>query len=58
MAGEVSMQQETSRYVVGIDLGTTNSAVGYVDTANKPWRIQTEITGHQYGEGHNDTSSE
>jgi len=30
-----------SRYVVGIDLGTTNSAVTYVDTNESPWRIQT-----------------
>src|ERR1700757_1995602 len=27
-----------SRYVVGIDLGTTNSAVAFVDTAADPWR--------------------
>ena len=30
-----------SRYVVGIDLGTTNSAVCYVDTAEAPWRVRT-----------------
>jgi molecular chaperone DnaK (HSP70) len=30
-----------SRYVVGFDLGTTNSAVAYVDTAEKVWRIKT-----------------
>ena len=30
-----------SRYVVGFDLGTTNSAVTYVDTAGEPWRIET-----------------
>ena len=29
-----------SRYVVGIDLGTTNSAVCYVDTAERPWRVR------------------
>jgi molecular chaperone DnaK (HSP70) len=29
-----------SRYVVGIDLGTTNSAVCYVDTAESPWRVR------------------
>jgi molecular chaperone DnaK (HSP70) len=28
-----------SRYVVGIDLGTTNSAVGYVDTHQTPWQV-------------------
>lgn len=30
-----------SRYVVGIDLGTTNSAVTYVDTAEEPWSVRT-----------------
>jgi len=30
-----------SRYVVGIDLGTTNSAVTYVDTSKSPWRVVT-----------------
>jgi len=30
-----------ARYVVGIDLGTTNSAVCYVDTHESPWRVQT-----------------
>jgi molecular chaperone DnaK (HSP70) len=29
-----------SRYVVGIDLGTTNSAVCYVDTAEESWRVR------------------
>ena len=29
-----------SRYVVGFDLGTTNSAVTYVDTADDPWRVR------------------
>jgi len=29
------------RYVVGIDLGTTNSAVTYVDTSRSPWRVRT-----------------
>jgi len=32
---------ESPRYVVGIDLGTTNSAVCFVDTAQQPWRVQT-----------------
>jgi molecular chaperone DnaK (HSP70) len=35
------MAQEVSRFVVGIDLGTTNSAVGYIDTAERPWQIHT-----------------
>ncbi len=30
-----------SRYVVGFDLGTTNSAVTYVDTAEEPWQVRT-----------------
>ncbi len=29
-----------ARYVVGIDLGTTNSAVCYVDTHESPWRVR------------------
>ena len=31
---------QPSRYIVGIDLGTTNSAVSYVDTAQEPWQVQ------------------
>ena len=30
-----------SRYVVGIDLGTTNSAVAYADTHQSPWQVCT-----------------
>lgn len=33
-------QQQLSRYVVGIDLGTTNSAVGFIDTAQASAQIQ------------------
>ncbi len=29
-----------SRFVVGIDLGTTNSAVCYIDSSESPWRVQ------------------
>ncbi|MFN3191777.1 MAG: Hsp70 family protein [Aureliella sp.] len=29
-----------ARYVVGIDLGTTNSAVTYIDTQESPWKIR------------------
>ena len=29
-----------SRFVVGLDLGTTNSAVAYVDTEESPWQIR------------------
>ncbi len=32
---------QPARYVVGFDLGTTNSAAAYVDTAQRPWRIET-----------------
>ena len=31
------------RFVVGFDLGTTNSAVTYVDTEAEPWRIETFV---------------
>lgn len=30
-----------ARYVVGIDLGTTNSAVCFVDTEARPWHVAT-----------------
>jgi hypothetical protein len=30
-----------SRYVVGIDLGTTNSAVSHVDTQKHPWQVDS-----------------
>lgn len=30
-----------SRYCVGIDLGTTNSAVAYVDAAEERWQVRT-----------------
>jgi hypothetical protein len=36
-----SSSPAASRYVVGFDLGTTNSAVTYVDTAEEPWQIRT-----------------
>lgn len=41
-----SLQKQTanpavSRYVVGFDLGTTNSAVAYVDTSRDAWQIET-----------------
>ncbi|HBO44455.1 MAG TPA: molecular chaperone DnaK, partial [Planctomycetaceae bacterium] len=31
----------SARYVVGIDLGTTNSAMCYVDTAETDWQVRT-----------------
>lgn len=37
----VDHNETPSRYVVGIDLGTTNSAVAYVDTAGGEWQVRT-----------------
>lgn len=34
------VDQKPSRYVVGIDLGTTNSAVTYIDTEASDWKIE------------------
>ncbi len=34
---------ERSRYVVGMDLGTTNSAVCYVDTMQRPTKVRTFV---------------
>lgn len=34
------IDKQPSRYVVGIDLGTTNSAVTYIDTEETPWKIR------------------
>ncbi|MHC4404752.1 MAG: Hsp70 family protein [Planctomycetota bacterium] len=34
-------QEAPARYVVGFDLGTTNSAASYVDTEESPWRVRT-----------------
>src|SRR5437870_259019 len=36
-----STEDTSSRYVVGIDLGTTNSAVAFVDAAEERWRVRT-----------------
>jgi len=33
-------EEGPSRFVVGIDLGTTNSAATFVDTAARPWRVE------------------
>ena len=35
-----SSEDTPSRYVVGFDLGTTNSAVTYVDTTEEPWQVR------------------
>ena len=34
------VDEAPSRYVVGIDLGTTNSAVAYVDTDESTWQVR------------------
>ena len=33
--------KHNAQYVIGIDLGTTNSALAYVDTGAAEWRVQT-----------------
>jgi hypothetical protein len=40
-ASNSSPGRAPSRFVVGIDLGTTNSAVGYVDNAETAWKVRT-----------------
>ncbi len=39
-AQDYHQEDTVSRYVVGIDLGTTNSAVCFVDTEQQPWQVQ------------------
>ena len=34
------VDEAPSRYIVGIDLGTTNSAVTYVDSEESPWQVR------------------
>ena len=36
-----SDENARSRFVVGIDLGTTNSALCFVDTHQSPWKVET-----------------
>src|SRR5258707_10552816 len=40
MSADLLVEDQPSRYVVGIDLGTTNSAVCYVDTHQRPWKVR------------------
>ena len=35
-----SNSEQASRFIIGIDLGTTNSAVTWVDTEANPWKVQ------------------
>ena len=41
-----------SRFVVGLDLGTTNSAMAYVDTSQRPRRIETFVVPQVVAPGH------
>lgn len=43
---------QASRFVVGLDLGTTNSAMAYVDTTLRPHRIQTFAVPQVIAPGH------
>jgi molecular chaperone DnaK (HSP70) len=36
----LDIEASPPRFVVGIDFGTTNSAVAYVDTLDDDWRVQ------------------
>ncbi|HTN77362.1 MAG TPA: Hsp70 family protein, partial [Pirellulaceae bacterium] len=36
---DLELERPPSRYVVGLDLGTTNSALAYVDTSRTPWHV-------------------
>ncbi|MBI3860876.1 MAG: Hsp70 family protein, partial [Planctomycetia bacterium] len=38
---DAAPERAPSRFVVGIDLGTTNCAVGYVDTHETAWKVRT-----------------
>jgi len=38
---EANTLEAPSRYIVGIDLGTTNSAVSFIDTKGQPGKLQT-----------------
>ena len=40
MFADEPLEPQPSRFVVGIDLGTTNSAVCYVDTQERQWRVR------------------
>ena len=40
LANSMSTENTASRYVVGFDLGTTNSAVTYVDSTEEPWQVR------------------
>jgi hypothetical protein len=40
LANSLSSENRASRYVVGFDLGTTNSAVTCVDTTEAPWQVR------------------
>ncbi len=39
MTDPAQPDRDQSRFIIGIDLGTTNSALAYVDTRTRPWRV-------------------
>lgn len=41
MKADSEREERPSRFTVGIDLGTTNSALCYVDTSRADWRVAT-----------------
>ena len=52
MANSLSTESGPSRYVVGFDLGTTNSAVTYVDTSEEPWQVRVFAVPQLVAAGH------
>ncbi|MDR1491919.1 MAG: hsp70 family protein [Planctomycetaceae bacterium] len=40
-SSQTVLKSQSKRYIVGIDLGTTNSATAFIDTADKTWKIET-----------------
>ncbi|HLA85657.1 MAG TPA: Hsp70 family protein, partial [Thermoguttaceae bacterium] len=51
MNADEGKEKMPARYVVGIDLGTTNSAVCYVDTEESDWRVRTFAVPQLVGPG-------
>ncbi len=47
----LELEPAPSRYVVGIDLGTTNTAVAYVDTEQTNWKVQIYSLAQLIGPG-------
>src|SRR4051812_11903235 len=55
MAADPLAEQLPSRFVVGIDLGTTNSAVCYIDTSEQPWRVRVLEIPQLVASGHTES---